>query len=378
MVATFVHPMPGAVFGVKCAVVSALLRRLIAPTIRASPENQYRQWRRLMDTSRLSNAGLLRGIALVAALCWCSAPGADRASLAAPADELVAALTVADGEQCSIERTKERKRQARVVVRGDQCDGRRFLRKILAKLTEIDSDASAFNIDLDMKLATLTGFNGQALRDVTLRFAGRAGKLLEFRLTSKLGFADISGGLGRGRDGRRMIYLKVNDVGDFFRFTNVSQHIQQGRMRVAIDVAASRGTVTIDHFSLVGIPSLKAVNTSDPNELKLSRLRFGFHMFPRGVVIIDGILRGPTLAAAVSGKIDIANSNLNLRGILFAIYASHTGPFQPNFHWLQEGRVNLSYEVLGSLQDPVMRINPFGDPAPGLLRKLFARDWDDK
>ena len=146
--------------------------------------------------------GSLRGLTLGAALCRCIAPGADRVSLAAPRDELIAALSVADGDQCSIQTTQEPKGRTKVVVRGDHFDGRRFLRVIFAELTEVDSNSSAFDIDLDMKLTTLTGFNGQALHDVTLKFAGR--EMLEFGLPSKLDRADFLGELGSGRDGRRM------------------------------------------------------------------------------------------------------------------------------------------------------------------------------
>jgi hypothetical protein len=324
-----------------------------------------------------SNARSLRRIALAGVLCWCIA-GVDRASLAAPPDELVTALTAAESDQCSIKVTKESTWQAKVLARGDHCDGRGFLRAIRAELTEFEPNSSAFNINLDMKLAMLTGFNGQALHDVTLKFAARDGNLLEFGLTSKLGLAELSGELGRGRDGRRMIYLKVNDAGALFRFTDLYQHIQEGRMRVAIDVASLGGTLTIDDFSLVGEPTFKSIHASDPNELKLARLRFGFHMSPRGVVIIDGLLRGPALAAAVSGKINIANDNLDLRGILFPIYAPDAVLFQPNVYQIPEGWADLAYEVSGTLRDPVVRINPFGDPAPGLLRKLFAREWDDQ
>jgi hypothetical protein len=320
--------------------------------------------------------GSLRGLTLGAALCWCIAPGADRVSLAAPRDELIAALSVADGDQCSIQTTQEPKGRTKVVVRGDHFDGRRFLRVIFAELTEVDSNSSAFDIDLDMKLTTLTGFNGQALHDVTLKFAGR--EMLEFGLPSKLDRADFLGELGSGRDGRRMIYLEVNDAGAFFRFTNVYQHIKKGRLRVAMDIADRNGIFTVDDFSLVGDPTLKSIYKSDAEELKLSQLRFGFQMLPHRVVVNDGLLRGPTLAATISGKIDIANNDLNLRGTLFPIYASDLGLFQPNLHWGQEGWFSLNYGVTGLLRNPVVQINPFGDPAPGLLRKLFARDWDNK
>ena len=101
-------------------------------------------------------------------------------------------------------------------------------------------------------------------------------------------------------------------------------------------------------------------------------------MLPRGVAIIDGFLRGPTLATTVTGKVDVASNNLNVRGILFPIYGSDMGPFQAKFHGIDEGRASLSYDVAGALQDPVVRIHPFGDPAPGVLRKLFAGDWDEK
>jgi hypothetical protein len=315
------HRCDAEIFGLNGAALSALLRGFIKLTIRAPPKN--RQWPRLMSNDRsASNTGWVRGLALGAALCLYIALGADRASLAAPPDELIAALS-ADGDQSSVQTTQEPDGRAKVVVRGDLFDGRRFLRAIVAGLTELDPNGSAFDIDLDIKLVTLMGFNGQALHDVTLKLANRDGKMLEFGLTSKLGLADLSCGLGRGRDGRSMIYLEANDAGAFFRFANVYQHIKKGRMRVAMDIppaahAAPKGTLTIYDFSLVSKETFKSLRTpqlkakSEPDELKLSRLRFDFQMFPHRVVVIDGLLRGPTLAATVSGKIDIANNDLSV------------------------------------------------------------------
>jgi hypothetical protein len=116
--------------------------------------------------------------------------------------------------------------------------------------------------------------------------------LLEFGLASKLGLADPSGELGRDRYGRRMIYLRGQRCWRIFSVHRHQAAHPRGRMRVVLDVTAPKGTLTIDDFSLLCEPTFKSNYTSDRNELKFSRLRFGFHMFPRGVVIIDGLLRG--------------------------------------------------------------------------------------
>ena len=335
-----------------------------------------------------SNTGWVRGLAVGAALCWCIAQGANRASFSEPFDELIAALIAADGDKSSIKTTQAPDGPNKVVVCGDFYDGRRFLRAILAGLRERGPNSSGFDIDFDIKLATVTGFNGQALHDVTLRVLSKDGEMLEFGLTSKLGLGDLSGDL-RGREARRMIHLEVNDAGAFFRFTDVYQHVEKGRLQMEMEIprtdhASQRGTLTMYDFALVGEQTFNGILNSQPlvkstsDRIAVSRVRFDFQLFQDRVVVSNGFLRSAAFAATISGNLDIGHNDLNLWGTLLPVYASDQRLFRPTPHSTQEGSVSLTYEVIGSLQAPAVRINPFGDPAPGLLRKLFTPDWDDK
>src|SRR5258708_32371916 len=113
-------------------------------------------------------------------------------------------------------------------------------------------------IDLDLKVGTVVGFNGETLRGLDLRVSRRAGVITHLALNAKLGRdAPLTGDLrGRGSSGRQVV-VETNDAGAFFRFTDIYQKIAGGEIGVALDpqsaaLAPQEGLLNLRDFVVRG------------------------------------------------------------------------------------------------------------------------------
>jgi hypothetical protein len=336
---------------------------------------------------QVAACGPVRSIAIGAALCACVAIAGDRKSAAAPVDALIQTFISTDGDRSSVQSIRAPDGRMKVLVRGDFYDGRRLLTAIFAGLSG-GTPMDLFDIDLDIKVATLAGFNGEALRDVALKLSGRSGELLEFALSAKIGIgADLVGDLRDSRDGRRIIYLDANDAGAAFRFFDIYQRMHKGRIRLALDVpiedhAPQTGIVDVQDFAIVDEPALHLVamllqakgsqaevKAPSVEPLEISRLRVEFKALPGNISLSDGLLKGSSIGATLAGQIDFTNNDVNLGGAVLPPHASNRGI--PDFEH------SFTYKIAGSPQAPALRINPIAALAPGILRKLSTptSDW---
>jgi hypothetical protein len=370
------------------ALFPSFSRRLIDDEPRESRPHMIDTVRKPVTWPAMALAGRL-GLGLVGACSvglGVAAAADEQTPMAAPVDTLTAALASARNDRCSIDsaRTTDARVDARVTVtvRGARCDGRGFIKAILGGATEKDATAVAFDADLDIKVAALTGFNNAELRDVELRLSGHAGDIGAFALAAKVGpVARLAGELRIRSDGRRLMVVESDDAGALLRFLDFYPRMANGKMTLAFDAAAPNGApregqFDVRDFLLVGEAALRPLIGPAPaparnakNEVAFTHLRLSFKRSSGHLTIEDGMVIGPTLGATVTGKVDFAGNDLRLRGTLVPAYAlaSVIHPVEPN----GEGLFALSYEIVGSPRAPTLRINPFGPLAPGVLRRLF-------
>jgi hypothetical protein len=330
----------------------------------------------------------VRGTAVALVFFGCVAIAAAEASLAAPVNGLSTAFAAARGDRSTVGTTTEPDGRTKVVVRGKYLDGRRFLKAFFSVLTANDQASSAFDIDLDVKVTTLSGFNGEAIHDVALRLSRTGGELREFSLAGKFGSADLRAALQTPSDGRRTVHLETDDAGAFFRFINAYEHIRKGRAVIAIDLPAAnvpvrQGVVDVHDFDVAGEPDYKLLATGVPNTkrrggnvLKVSHLRLEFNLSADQVVVSDGIATGPLFGATVEGKVDFSLDDVALRGIIIPLFTEN--PILPFSPMELSTTSLLNYRVTGPTKAKVMRIDPFGPLAPGILRRLFTLAPDGK
>jgi hypothetical protein len=293
-----------------------------------------------------------------------------------------------EGDKTSLKAERGTDGMLKVTMRGDVFDGRGFLKSIISgKDADPKNKTKNIDFDADLKLGAVAGFNGEAVRSVDCKFTRRNGTIRSLALTGKLGrdtplTADL-----RGRSqGRDVIYLETNDAGAFFRFTDTYAKMTGGQLALAmdpptVDPRAKEGLINVSDFSIKGETSLDRVaaggSAGVPNGISFSRLRAEFTRQNGQLTIREGVVKGPTIGATIEGSIDYPGNQVRMSGTFVPMYGLNNMFGQLPILGLflgggtNEGLIGVTYEVVGTPGQPVLRVNPISAMAPGVLRKIF-------
>jgi hypothetical protein len=292
-----------------------------------------------------------------------------------------------DGDRTSLKVDRTPEGALRVVMRGDAYDGRGLVKTMTGGAPSTDPGARRPpDIDLDMKLGAVVGFNGEALRSVEMKMSRRAGEVRSLGLTAKIGHSGTLTGDLRGRPGgRQVVELESSDAGALFRFTDVYSRMNGGQMTTVMDPPSASnpvqlGTVSVRNFAVHDEEQLeRAVANGTPlprNQMDFSGMKVDFTRSAGRVALHDGVVRGPVLGGTIDGVIDYTRDDVHLRGTLIPLYGANNLLGQLPVVGLflggeKEGLVGVTYEVVGKPGTPVLHVNPLSALAPGLLRKVF-------
>jgi hypothetical protein len=297
-------------------------------------------------------------------------------------------FSLSDGDKVSLKADRSGEGVMRVTMRGDVYDGRAFVKASLAGVEEKNKRKQA-DLDLDIKIGTVAGHNGETLRGLELRLSRRNGRIRSFSLNSKIGRdTPFNGDIRvRARDNHQVIYLETEDAGALFRFTDTYPRMFGGSMWVAMDPptedqAPQVGTIAIRNFNIRGEAALDRVVAGSGGVagrgVDFSELSAGFTRFPGRMAVRDGIVRGSQVGATVEGQVDYAQNDVHLRGTFVPFYGLNNmfGLGQIPIVGLflggsNEGLVGITYEAVGPPSAPRISVNPVSAIAPGLLRKFI-------
>jgi len=292
-----------------------------------------------------------------------------------------------DGDRASLKIERGAEGALRVIMRGEVYDGRGFV-KSTAGATQANSSAKRRSVDadLDMKVAAVVGFDGEALRGVELKMSRRAGEVRSFGLNAKIGRdATLTGDLRGRSNGRPFIYLESTDAGAFFRFADVYARMTGGQLAMTMeapstDNQAQQGVLNVRNFAVHDEAQLeRAVNNGTQarrNAIDFSGMRVEFTRMPGKVALREGVVRGPLLGGTIDGVVDYGRDEVHLRGTLVPLYGPNNLLGQIPVVGLfmggdKEGLFGITYEVVGRPGNPALRINPISALTPGILRKVF-------
>jgi Protein of unknown function len=293
-----------------------------------------------------------------------------------------------EGDKTSLKAERGADGVVKVTMRGDVFDGRGFLKSAISG-KEADPKSKTRNIDLDvdLKLGAVAGFYGEALRSADCKLSRRNGVIRSFALSGKLGRDTPLTGDLRGRSqGREVIYLETNDAGAFFRFTDTYAKVVGGQLQLAMDpptveAGAKEGLINVRDFSVKGEASLDRVAAGGQagvqNGVAFSRVRAEFTRQNGQLTIHEGVLKGPMIGGTIEGSIDIPGNQVRMSGTFVPMYGLNNMFGQLPILGLflgggsNEGLIGVTYEIVGSPGQPVLRVNPISAMAPGVLRKIF-------
>lgn len=294
-----------------------------------------------------------------------------------------------EGDKTSLKAERGADGVVKVTMRGDVFDGRGFLKSAISgKEADAKSKIKNVDFDVDLKLGAVAGFNGEALRSVDAKFSRRNGIMKAFAISGKVGrdtplTADLRArGQGQGRD---VIVLQTNDAGAFFRFNDFYSKIVGGQLTLAMEppsaeAGAKEGLINVRDFAIKGEASLERVAAGAPGSqgsVAFSALRAEFTRQSGQLTIRDGVVKGPAVGATIEGSIDSVSNQVRMSGTFVPMYGLNNMFGQIPVLGLflgggsNEGLIGVTYEVVGTPAQPVMRVNPISAMAPGVLRKIF-------
>jgi len=93
--------------------------------------------------------------------------------------------------------------------------------------------------------------------------------------------------------------------------------------------------------------------------------------------IREGVIWGPQVGSTFDGNLDFAKDRVAVRGTYVPAYGLNNlfsklpvlGFFLGGGS--NEGLIGVTYEIVGPLSGPTLRMNPISAVAPGFLRKIF-------
>lgn len=294
-----------------------------------------------------------------------------------------------EGDKTSLKAERGPDGVMKVTMRGDVFDGRGFLKSAISG-READAKSKTRNIDLDvdLKLGAVAGFNGEALRSVDTKLSRRGGIVKAFTLTGKVGRDTPVTAEFRGRSQgqpRDLIILQTNDAGAFLRFTDTNSKVFGGQLGLAmepptVEPSAKEGLINLRDFTVKGVPELDRAAAGAPgsqNGVSFSALRAEFTRQSGQLTIREGVVKGPTIGATIEGSIDYVGNSVRMSGTFVPMYGLNNMFGQIPFFGIflgggsNEGLIGVTYEVVGTPAAPVLRVNPISAIFPGVTRKIM-------
>lgn len=296
-----------------------------------------------------------------------------------------------EGDKTSLKAERGQDGVVKVTMRGDVFDGRSFLKSAISSNSKEDSKSKMKNADLDvdLKLGAVAGFNGEAVRSVDLKMSRRNGFIKSLALNGKVGRDTPVTAELRGRaqgQGREAVILQTNDAGAFLRFTDTYSKVIGGQLMLAMepptpDGSAKEGLLNIRDFSVKGEAQLDRAAGGGlgnaPNGIAFTALRAVFTRQSGLLAIRDGVVKGPTIGLTIEGNIDYNVNQVRMSGTIVPIYGLNNmfgqlpviGLLLGNGN--NEGLFGITYEVVGTPGAPVMHVNPVSAILPGVTRKIM-------
>jgi hypothetical protein len=292
----------------------------------------------------------------------------------------------------------------KTVVRGNSLDARSLLKAGLSAANDgkARQQGKGHGSEIDLKVAILSGFNGEAMANAELQLSNDGPNLRRLDFSAKLNGQDVSGGLSRPSTQGGVMTLSSDDAGGLLRFFDIYPRMRGGRLQLQLSGPLNRqdGMMIVRNFVLRDEPALRSMASGKPNALAsrdgdvtgatqasvdvpFTRLRAEFRREPERLTFKDAVMWGQQVGGSVSGTMDYGRDRVHLTGTFVPAYQLNNFFAQvPLIGRLlgggeHEGLFAVSFLISGKASAPVLQINPLSAIAPGFLRKLFEFQRQD-
>ncbi|MHB2265355.1 hypothetical protein [Aliihoeflea sp. PC F10.4] len=285
-----------------------------------------------------------------------------------------------------------------ITVKGQSLDARSLIRAVRATSEAAGgSSAQPVPIQLDLDVASITGFGNEALREVVIDYSGEGStieNLTASAVTASGARLEVSHGIGQGG---RFLRADTGDAGAVLRFLDLYARMEGGSMRVDLRGAeggALVGRVGARDFWLVDEPRLASLVSSPSddrgrslNDVVRGQLDVQRVFFDRAVsgikqgkgylALENGVIRGPNIGSTFQGTVYDEAGNMSMTGTFMPAYGINRlfaeipliGQILGNGR--DRGLIGITFRLAGSTQAPQLQINPLSAIAPGIFRSVF-------
>ncbi|WP_157961443.1 DUF3971 domain-containing protein [Microvirga flavescens] len=290
----------------------------------------------------------------------------------------------------------------KVVVRGNVGDARPFTKSLSSSSPAPASNGrgSSRDVDLDIALNILTGYNDEAITNATIKASTRKDSLRQLDIKGRLGSTNVtSRTVAQGAGAAPVILLQAEDAGALLRFTDVYRRMSGGDLVLQMNTGdgPQPGVLTLRSFTLVNEPALRRIIPTqtrivagrdstgqaqnvlvDTNRVDFAKARMDFTRTAGRIDFKDAAIWGNQIGFTLNGFIDYARDKMDISGTFIPAYGLNNAFAQvPLFGPLlgggqYEGLFAVNFRASGATATPSLMVNPLSAVAPGFLRKLFG------
>lgn len=296
----------------------------------------------------------------------------------------------------------------KMAVKGAVADLRPFLKTLGAPEGKAGRDSGrdqpAKEIEADISLGIVTGFNGEAMTNAAGKLAMKGKDLRSGRLQGRFNGASFSAVVTRSGRSDSSINIETGDAGATLRFVDIYKRMYGGRLLLGSTLGdgPQTGVIQIRDFVLRNEPALSSIMAQGPatsevvdsagrkqvvqnagNDVSFDRMRANFTRIGSRVDFTDAAISNAAMGFTMSGYLDTAKERTDINGTFVPLYGLNNVVSRlPLFGQLlgggnNEGLFALNFRVSGRLSKPDVSVNPLSVLAPGILRKLFSAGGND-
>lgn len=286
----------------------------------------------------------------------------------------------------------------KLTIRGQVADVRPFIRDLhlgAAPPSRGEKGGSAFgnDIDVDLDVPILTGFNNEAIGNGVLKFSKRGGELRALNFEGRIGRANVSARqLRQGESAGRLVVQSENG-GGVLRFFDLYRRAYGGDLALTLGPGDARqsGELLFRNFVVRDEPALRRVlgeqasaqasaervgGRIDASEVAFTKLRAEFTRSASRLDVSDMVIWGQQIGFTVQGHVDFARDRVDIGGTFVPGYAFNNAFAQVPVVGMilgggqYGGLFALNFRISGAASAPTMSVNPLSAIAPGILRRF--------
>lgn len=254
-------------------------------------------------------------------------------------------------------------------------------------------------LSLDVQVDQLVTEGGSQLSDVRLIYAQNETRITNFDLRARhRDGTDLVGTLAQEGAGNDLV-ISSGNAGTFLRFLGLYQRAEGGRATLVLEPESVGGRVAgqllLSDFVIVNEPAMSRIFSSETQtpdnsseivlpgnfetseRVQIEATRISFDRTPERLELTRVEGWGPSLGGNIRGVIDYEQDRVNLRGTFVPFFTLNNVfsriPILGNLLGNRdtEGLIGITFELVGTVDQPQLRVNPMSILAPGAIRNIF-------